>query len=438
LVSYALFTKISSNRGIGSYGASGLGGWNRYTSATWALEQTLKITRANEEPENGNQGLALYATLLHNFGADVFSKSRYGGNYQEYMNAWQNVTHNNMYYYFNNMLQGNVNNTAAANYPMFVPVSSVYQTGRSYTYDGEKRYFQTMQPYVIPYGEEFTVDLRKYSAPGGQYAQGSIIIPDGFKYEIADVTQPENGKFTETEEKGVYTYTPDSKKKNLNSGKILITLKITKDDGSFEVDDVDLVLEFQQSHESNKMTLERTTYTYTAETMYKDAVEAYEKGFKGYETVVEQNQFNPTQNCNTDIWFYPVAEKPSRPDAPDKYFFHDNNIEVIDGKLYFDGDGKYRVYLRGRNNCALYFSLDGKDYNLGAKITQDTPVYGNATADFRTNAPETYFDIQFNEGKVNVTLYVNGGGTKEFTLKLKEGKKEIENWLYIKEVLIVE
>ena len=44
LVSYALFTKISSSRGLGSNGAEGLGGWNSYTSATWALEEVLKIS----------------------------------------------------------------------------------------------------------------------------------------------------------------------------------------------------------------------------------------------------------------------------------------------------------------------------------------------------------------------------------------------------------
>ncbi|MDE7107530.1 MAG: M60 family metallopeptidase, partial [Clostridiales bacterium] len=35
LVSYALFTNISAKRGITSYGAAGLGGWNNYTVGTW-------------------------------------------------------------------------------------------------------------------------------------------------------------------------------------------------------------------------------------------------------------------------------------------------------------------------------------------------------------------------------------------------------------------
>ncbi|MDE5765578.1 MAG: M60 family metallopeptidase, partial [Clostridia bacterium] len=445
LVSYSLFTKISSKRGMGSYGGQGLGGWNNYTSATWAT-QRMNNGLLNDDDATG-YGLAVYATLLHNLGQDAYVKTR-GASGSAYYDKWATVTHQDMTYYAGKVSAYGGAYTPSdavknANYPLFVPVSSVYQTGRSYLYDGEKRDIKTMQPYVIPYGKEFTVDLRPYTAPNGQYASGSVVIGNGFTYKIKDVTQPSNGKLEKTDTEGVYTYTPDKKNKSLLSGQIRVTLEIyNADDDSrmyngHALEDVDLILEFEQSHETNKMTLERTTYTYTDQTMYKDAVEAYEKGFKGYESVVEQDQFNPTQNCNTDIWFYPVAEKPSRPNAPDKYFFHDNNIEVIDGKLYFDDDGKYRVYLRGRNNCALYFSLDGKDYTLGARITQDTPTNG-ATANFRTNAPDTYFDIEFNEGKVNVTLNVNGGDTKSFTLKLKEGKKEIENWLFIKEVLIVE
>ncbi|MDE6075122.1 MAG: M60 family metallopeptidase, partial [Clostridia bacterium] len=444
LVSYSLFTKISSKRGMGSYGGQGLGGWNNYTSAPWVIRQvnTGSITSTN--------GLAIYATLLHNFGQDAFIKARGANGTNAYLDKWANLTHQDMTYFASMITAygtGTYNPSAAvqsANYPLFVPVASVYQTGRSYLYDGETRDIKTMQPYVIPYGKQFTVDLRPYTAPDGQYANGSVVICKGFTYKVKEVTQPSNGKLEATDTEGVYTYTPDKKNKSLLSGQMRVTLEIyNADDNSrmyngHALEDVDLIIEFEQSHETNKMTLDRTTYTYAPEAMYKDAVEAYEKGFKGYATVVEQDQFNPTQNCNTDIWFRPDNEKTHNqyPNDPDKYFVHENNIDVVDGKLYFDADGKYRVYLRGRDNCALYFSLDGEKYTLGAKINESTPTNG-ATANFRVNAPETYFDVQFDEGKVTVTLYVNGGATKEYTLKLKDGKKEIENWLYIKEVLIV-
>ncbi|MDE5618699.1 MAG: M60 family metallopeptidase, partial [Clostridia bacterium] len=316
LVSYALFTKISAKRGLGNFGAEGLGGWNNYTSATLAMEETFKIARAGESPSNGNQGLALYATLLHNFGANNYIQAKYqqqshsyGQTYTGYMRAWQDVTHNNMTYFFKEILQGIDDSVAEqwgnTDYPMFVPVSSVYQTGRSYMYDGEKKYFQTMQPYVIPFGVDYIIDLSKYTVSNGQYVSGSIVIPEGFSYKVKSITSPAHGSLAIVDDYN-FKFTPD--KNNLRSGQIIVTLEIVKNDKAFSVADVDLVLEFEQSHETNKTTLTRTTYTYTADTMYTDAQEAYNNGYKGYESVATSDHSNPTQNCNTDIWYYTNAD----------------------------------------------------------------------------------------------------------------------------------
>ena len=92
LVSYSLFTNISSHRGLGSYGGAGLSGWNSYTSATWALN------RVNNGVISSTNGLAVYATLLHNLGQDAFIKSARGTG-ANYFRNWGNVTHQNMSYY---------------------------------------------------------------------------------------------------------------------------------------------------------------------------------------------------------------------------------------------------------------------------------------------------------------------------------------------------
>ena len=408
LVSYALFTKISSKRGIGSYGAQGLGGWNSYTSATWALNDILSISRGGQ-PSNGNQGLALYATLLHNFGANNYIQAKVKGggqSYQAYANAWEATTHNNMSYYFNDVLKGGITSTAPSEYPMFVPVSSVYQTGRSYMYDGQKKYFNTMQPYVIPYGADFNIDLSKYTAPDNQYKSGSIVIPDNFDYRIKSVTQPKHGSI-EIVDNYNFKFKPDN---NKLSGQILVTLEITEKKNRFKVDDVDLILEFEQSHETNKMTLERTTYTYTAQNMYTDAKTAYENNFANYTSVVEKaDHSNPVQNSNTDIWFYPDTEqnRKDHPDSPESHFVHPNTIEVIDGKLYFEDEGKYRIYLRGRTNCALfieYTDAKGKEQKASAQVTN------GSGSGFYTNDPKTYIDVELSE----------------------------HSWVNIKEVLIVQ
>lgn len=386
IVEYSLFTKISSNRQIGSYGASGLGGWNNYTSPSWSL------SRINANSISSTNGLAVYSTLLHNFGQDAFMKSAYG-NGEAYFVNWGNTVHYDMSFYAgltNTYSNGNSYKESLhqkqSNYPMFVPVSSVYQTGRSYTYDGEKRYIETQQPFVISYGSEFEVDLSSYTENNGQYASGSVVLPKGFSYKIKSVdAKGINGKFEKKEDSDfIYTFTPNEE---LRSGKIYVTLEITKDDAEFEVEDVDLVLEFEQTHERNKYVVERTTYTYEEGKAYTSAIEAYNNNYAGYIEKKEADNINFTQNSNTDIWYAPKGNT----QYPD-HIVPDNCVVEVKGKLFFEEVGKYRIALRGRNNCALYISEDGgKTFKLAGKI-EDEKVIKNS-AQFRLNDENTYIDI---------------------------------------------
>ena len=373
LVEYSLFTKISAARQIGAYGGAGLSGWNCYTSPTWALQRVIS------GEIGGTNGLAVYATLLHNLGQEAFIRSSFGRNV-DYFKNWGNVTHQNMWYY--TTLIGNFANEAdylsllseQSGYPMFVPVSCVYQTGRSYNYDGQKRYISTAQPFAIKYGEAFTVDLNNYTTNDGMYAGGSIVIPSGFDYRIKKIASPQYGSIT-SDGNNVFTYHPDAN--HLSSGKIIVTLEIKYRGGNFEVDDVDLVLEFKQSHEMNKNMLERTTYTYAdAENLPATSVEAYESGFAGAEKTSADN-INPVQNGNTEIWMTdPMPE---------------NTFYEVKGKMYVADSGKYRIALRGRWDCALYVSVNSDkadEYMLAAKIKTDA-----THANFYLDNAETYYDI---------------------------------------------
>ena len=392
LVSYALFTKISESRGLDNFGAGGMGGWNRYTSATWALEEALKITQHSGSPSNGNQGLALYATLLHNFGPDAYIQAKvrqqsqkYGENYLGYLKAWQDITHNDMSYYFNNILGAGIssNDLAAVKnpeYPMFVPAACVYQTGRSYVFDGQKRNITTMRPYLIEHGKPFTLDLRPYTHNNGQYVNGSIIIPDGFTYTIKNDPIPTHGTLTRTAE-NIYTYVPD--KNNASSGDITVTLSIKKTDGSFTVGDVDITINLEQSHELNKTMLERTTYTYADESCYTDAVEAFNAGYVGYADKTEGNNANRTQNCNTDIWY----TNQTGDEIPL------NSVVEIKGKIYVDETAKYRIAIRGRWNVALFISINSEsNYSLACSYTQNADSFAFPLTD------GTYKDLELKSG----------------------------------------
>lgn len=395
LVSYSLFTKISSARSIGSIN-EGLGGWNRYTSASWALREITE-----KRFSNGTRGLSIYATLLHNFGQEIFinaAKTSGGQSVDKFFMSSMNASHYDMTYYYKELLGYTVSDTTLAaardtKYSMFVPAASIYQTGRSYTYDGEKHYTETMKPYVIPYGTDFTIDLNKCVFDSGNiYQGGSIVLPEGFSYKIKSVSQPENGSLTDLGDNN-YKFTPNE---SIYSGKIYVTLEVTKDDGAFAVDDIELALEFEQSHEMNKTMLERTTYSYSSDKMYNSATEAYDAAYANYSDKVEGDNQNPilngkvVQNGNAEVWF---TEKPTT----------DQVIE-IKGKLHIDEIGKYRLALRGRYNCALYASLDGKDYELAATYVQD-----------KTSSPN----------------FPNTEGT------YKDYELEADTWLYFKAVLLV-
>lgn len=371
LVSYSLFTKISAARRMGSYGGEGLGGWNSYTSATWALE------RVKRGDISSTSGLAVYSTLLHNFGQDVFLNARsfYGANY---LNRFAALTHQDFSYFASLITNytGNLSLTET-DYPTFVPVSCVYQTGRSYMFDGKKKYIETMQPYVIQYGKSFVVDLNPYKTnSAGQYESGSIVLPDGFSYKIKSVSKPANGKIWNSG-KNVWKFAPN---KNMNSGKIYVTLEIkNENDPNMKIDDVELVLEFEQSHEMNKNILEKKVYTSPQQAhLYETAQEAYEDGFKKYHLTYNGDNVNTSQNANTEIWG----------GHNDEF----NTMKMISGKLYVATDGDYRITMRGRNSVFGSYTVvsknkqtNGKKYNLA--INKDTGSNINS-ANFKNNIEE--------------------------------------------------
>lgn len=382
LVSYSAFTRVSSNRMIGSSNEN-LSGWNRYTSPSWSLNDIVSGTF-----ENGKKGLSIYSTLLHSFGQSVFMDTIKKANSQsvdDWFSASVESSNYDMTYYYKDLIGYDVSSdvlkeVSDKKLSMFVPVSSIYQTGRSYIQNGEKRYSRTTQPYQIGYNESVDLDLNRYTFSNNK-CEGSIVIPDGFSYKIKSVSNPENGMIMKVSDYK-YKFIPND---NCHSGKIYVTLEITKNDGKFDVEDVDLVFEFEKTYEINKYKIGRTVYIYDSN-VYTSAKDAFENGYSGYVDKKEgynDNTFSTgrvVQDCNAEIWLENEEV---------------NKVMEINGKYKIGEDGKYRFALRGRYNCALFVSLDeGNSYNYCAEYTNNT----SSSADFPNNEG-TYIDCSLYKGK---------------------------------------
>lgn len=367
LVEYSLFTKNSANRALGNADEGSYAtGWNRYTNPGWVLKQTLSRSGVNS-------GLDTYANLLHAFGQDAFIRAAQGGNGQGGADAWFravcDATGYDMTYYFTELLGQTVSQSvlseyAGKNLPMFVPVASIYQTGRSYLYEGETRYSRTAEPYGIEAEKPFTLDLN-----------ANVVAPDGFRVTVKEVTQPAAGALARKSE-GVYVYTPDPSSRD--SGEIFVTLGIEKEDGAFEAEDVTLVIQLRQKQYKPDV-LERTVYVYSPENMYASVEEAVANGFAGYDLMRTEDNENRVQDGNAEIW----EPNPSS-----------NAVMVISGKFYIPSAGKYRVALRGRRYAGLYLSADGQNYERAALVDNAA-----GTPSFDLSDPGHYSDLTFEKGQ---------------------------------------
>lgn len=402
LVAYGMHTNVSAKRQLGNLD-EGLGDWNKYTNPSWALRDITEGRFSNEK-----KGLSTYANYYHSFGQDIMLNAinRAGsGSVDNWLKATTDASGYDMTYYYKDLIGLEVSDsvlseTAAKNYPMFVPVASIYQTGRSYISNGKTAYSQTARPYRIPANEEFEIDLGRYTIDGNNYVSGSIVLPDGFSYRIANVSTPDNGELAKLSETK-YKYIPNAQK---TSGKIYVKLEITKDDNAFAVDDVELVFEFEQSKEFNKTLIERTTYTFATADAYSSAKEAYEAGYAGYTAIVEGDNDNTfsngrvVQDCSAEVWLERVNA---------------NQILEIKGKYYIKDAGKYRLALRGRHDCVLYASTDGVNYKLAAEYTTNA----NGSPDFPLT-DGTYSDYNLDGGSwlyfKGVMLCQSKGGKNAF------------------------
>ncbi|MDE5548526.1 MAG: discoidin domain-containing protein, partial [Clostridia bacterium] len=412
LVAYSLYTRISQSRTAAPGWNNG--SWNRFTDPSKSLGELLTTSGKGGKSFD----LAVYASLLHNIGQDNFIAAARGGREVQsgvYYNNLVNATHYDMTYFVTQVLNYNVAETGAKgtlpqatvnavkekNYPMFVPVASVYQVGRSIEYDGTKQDIVTAQPFSYGTGA-FTMDFNnKNNFAGGKFNSKALVIPDGFTVTVKGVTQPQNGK-VELLENNRVKYTPKVGKDGLYSGNFKVTLGIVKDDGAFTVNDVDLIINLKQS---TSTTLSRTTYVYENEASVPETNAIYNAETKVFDfgnySSTECKKNVCTQETNTQIW---AAGRNYDDDTYNKDSTNyrlmpvNKTVQMLDGVMYFSGAGTYRFTLKGRGKATLYLSYDGGEtWENALTIARSS---GNAYIDneyseheFTTKSNYVYFRV---------------------------------------------
>lgn len=385
LVSYMLYTNISSSRAINK----SLGGWNRLTDPAWALSECL--SKAEETPDTPFSGISLYASLLYNIGAENYINSARGGRENKVEVYLKNLTNNvkaDFTWFLKDVLHypvGSKSEDSKAldsqiipqavydeiknkNYPVYVPVSSVYAVARSMEYDGKYQDIKVAQPFeYTSYASngEYVMDFgNRNNFAQGELKNTGLVIPDGFTVKVKSVTQPQNGSVEMLSDNNV-KYTPSEGA--AYSGEFKVTLEIKKNDDAFKVNDVVFTVNLKRSNYIN-----RTTY------IYEDAqkVPAYnallgeDKKFNFGSPSESESiaHINSTQNCNTDIWNphinYYDANDTSSADKQ-RSLPIGKVLQTVSGTLYMPEAGTYKISVRGRGKIALYLSYDnGETWEL--------------------------------------------------------------------------
>lgn len=349
LLSYVLYTNISASR---STNDNSLGsGWNRFTDPSRSLRETLSLSKSG----NPQTSLNIYADIIHSFGVDNFiqaTKLDAGKRTaDEWYDALCSVTGYDLTYYFENILNQPISDSYKEKYvnkglPVFIPIASVYQTGRSYYINDNEVFVETVKPYEIEAGEDFTLDFDNY-----------LVVPEGFTYSIREITNPMSGELTKVDE-NVYKYTP-GKAEYSSTMKVVVSISHP----TIKVKDITLTINLRQ-RVSNL--LNKTKYIYDSK-KYNSVEEALSNNFEGYSSVVNEkinstfiNGINATQ------------------------------IGMVEGKIYISKDGEYAFNLRcGRGNNTLYLSFNNRDnYNAVISVngnghnTTNTEYYSLKKGDY--------------------------------------------------------
>lgn len=362
ILSYVLYTYISSARTLDD---KGVGGWNRYTDPSRSIRETLASAKGTE-PQTA---LNLYVDLIHSFGVDNFIKAAQAeGGKQDadsYYKALCDTMKYDFTYYFESILKQTLNETLKEeikqlNYPVFVPIATIFQTGRSYVDNGKEVFIETVKPFVIPKGSELEMNFEE-----------RLFVPEGFTYKIKDISKPQSGTITKVNDT-TYKYTPGNEK---FSGNMRMVVTLTHE--SITTPDVTLTLNIQQ----RELKAVASIYKYDTN-VYNTTEQAIAANFAGF---TENNTYETSSHFINGI--------------------NQNWVGLIEGRIYVPETGRYVLcYRTARGNNALYLSNDkGSTYNLVLNLTGNHNTFvtsGESTLEMNLTKGEY---IYFKEVTVSTT-----------------------------------
>ena len=324
IVEYILYTQLSGLRNAYSNAALlYISGNHNYMNPEYSLNSLVT------NPPSAADEIRFYEPLIQAFGPHLFLKvTSYGGGragVDLFYESLVKVLHQDVTYYIEKVLNLVISESKkielaeeinANNYPIFVPISTIYQTGRMYTLDGKEYFSNTSFPYRIPRGGATKLDF-----------QNHLIYPSGFTAIIESISEPTHGTLTKVSDL-VYTYTPDDT--NNLSGQMKMVIHLVNTEESIDTR-VTLCLELEVDNSQSV----QTNYIFDS-VIYTALTDDVINNIEGYSNM----EFFP----NFANYMGGIKE---------------GNIGIWEGKFRFNEDGyKYILYRGGRGPSRLFAKIN--------------------------------------------------------------------------------
>ena len=357
IVEYILYTQLSGLRNAYSNAAlTKISGNHNYMNPEYSLNSLVT------SPPSAADEIRFYEPLIQAFGPHLFLQvTSYGGGkagVDLFYESLVVVLHQDVTYYVEKILNLVISDDKKTEmqsygYPIFIPVSTIYQTGRYYILDNVEYFSNTSFPYRIPRGGPTKLDFENH-----------LIYPTGFTATIESISEPTYGTLTKVSDL-VYTYTPDET--NNLSGQMKMVIHLVNIEESIDTT-VILGLEFEVDNSQSV----QTNYIFDS-VIYTDLDEAINNNYAGYSSI----EFFPNfAGAMTGI--------------------KEGNVGVWEGKFRIDDDGyKYIVYKGGRGPSKLYAKInDATEYEEIGYITVNQASYMFARPSY------AYFEHELKKGDI--------------------------------------